>query len=912
MSQAQYQQPTYFKCRGEPRPPAHPPRVKLKDWECGNQIGFGGTFGLWHMFQATHKKTGQQGTIFAMEKKATEKAIFGKGDQTIKHFWQFISKDATIPGKDMGDVLTILESMQDDGSVLAYVTEPLVTTLAALYCYFGHTSLSFIKQQADNEMLSGSPTRIYSVNPFASLLQYIQPDAVAYGYATLLRALLQLHTMDIVFGNITPANIAITQRGEWKPVGFTCCLQGGINFDYSSESGALLRPCAHYMSPNMLQRKKADRCSDAFQLASTIYTVFGDRPCKYSSKSPMVQHMSTEELCGEAERMFGACLQTSPQAIAPNLAAQNAQTVARWYAASQHLNPALVCLSQLDQAMPGLWRAAKEECNCGGLYEEFLPRSPVARVAQEVFELKKERAFVAATPQNSGSSQTMQRTIAFLTKMLPVCIEKQMLSIDLTMMAIWNRLVIMLGRLDTQPYVVSALINYTQYMGTPVDLLYVLFEPIVLSCTLSTLRDRYPGASSSQQAWTTGVEIFGRTFRYLSPYASDKNAKERDKYIPNMDKSINAGDSPTLAALMQTLIDNATYFTAARAGARAHFGYMNFILTCLTSENPTLQSQMMIALARCAHQIGDSVNWMTDNAKDSVVMASNGVHHGNASKDTIPVSTMSEKYTSPIAKGIAPVVLKIIVNSQNDEVLGMAMQCLGALSSYVKEEDLATQILPAVYSASANISKSPKGCVHFASFANTIYKRCSARSVAGVFMPVLLKGMYHQGIDSGAELEMVRKVAEECFSFINQETYQRAQTIKPAHDEPPKMANPAVPQAHQQPSQQVEAAPQQDQQSYQTSNANQGSNGYNAWGQSGQDQTQGQQNGYGGYGGYDSGQNSYGGYNYGAGENQANGYGNYGGYGGDQSGGYGGYGGYDAGNYGGNDYGSSGGYTNSW
>ena len=232
------------------------------------------------------------------------------------------------------------------------------------------------------------------------------------------------------------------------------------------------------------------------------------------------------------------------------------------------------------------------------------------------------------------------------------------------------------------------------------------------------------------------------------------------------------------------------------------------------------------------------------------------------------------------------------------------------------------------------IIKSPKAVVYFAEFTQKVYTRCTAKSISMLFLPALLKGINHPGLETAQDLEQIRRTCSECFNLVDKDAYSRVQNFKPptnpaaqtqaAAQQPQVQQNQMqqpMQQQYQQPMQQQQQQMMPEQQPHSPQAAPQAAGGYgevtqghvdntgvegtgyNAWGQN-NDEYGGynaQNTGYGG--GYDSGAGGYGGY------------GNYGGYDSGTAGGYdsgatGGYGGYDntSGGYGGYDNTSGGGY----
>lgn len=881
------------------------PKPKAKEWEAVEHIGFGATFGFWHMFSARNKKTGAPGTMFVVEKKLAEKHLFGKANAESKQFFEFLKRETQVPRAATADVAAVYDGVSEEGGNLVFTTEPLVGTLASLYFVFGHQSLSKVRRQAEVEAQAGGGQKLYANSEFNHLLQYCSPDMVAYGFTTLLRALINMHSQEVIFGNITPANIGITPRGEWRLVGCACCQQNGVQFEYNTDSGALTRPCAHYMSPKMLTTKHTERITDMFQLASTIYSVFGDRPCKYSVTAPYKMFLSTEELVREAEKMYGCSPASSTFAIAPNAAMANAQTVPKYY---QILSGSslrdLTCLSLMEPVMPGLFACANEQGSAQQLYNDFVSRSPIAKVAAEMYDLRTAGCFAGATPQNSQvGSPLMNRTQALLTNILPACLDRSMISQDFAFTAVWPRILQMLCRRDLHVYLISLVIRYGEFLNIPHDQVCLLLEPAVVASTLTARRGKYPGATSNNVvAFTEGVLCHGERFGYASPFNDlplEKGCRNRDQYIPNFDKQLSDLEENSMIVVQKALLERILYFCAPGSGARSHYTYLNFLHSCINSRNATIASLVMRYLSEAAYLLGDSTCWMTDNKKESID-PSRGKLPPNAPSPIDP-NVFPEEYRNPIPKSIVPFIIAVLSSNDNQIVLSNCLLCLGKICPYTTETDLGQTILPAIHKALPNITKGMKATVSFASFAKSIYKRCSARAVSNLFMPTLLQALFHPELSNGNELEQVRQVCDECFKFINNDAYNRATRMggnpsaaavqlanavstssapvpAPVVQAPPEAPEPMADAASvaqeaynpQQGATSVEqynpfgGQQQQAQQGYDASGAA-GGYGYDSGAAGGYDQQQGyngygqQQSGYdnGGYGGYDQQQGGY-------------------------------------------------------
>lgn len=790
----------------QPQAPHGPPKIRCKDWEIREHIGFGGTHCLWQMFSAVNKRTGAPGTVFGYERKVLEKSIFGKSTSECKAFMDFIKHDPVMPSsKDLGDdVVTIYEEIMEEGGWVYYVTEPLVCSLAALYYAFGHMSLSRVRLTAELEIAGQKGNYVYSRSCFARLLQYCAPDLVCYGLTSALKNLSALHQYDIIFGNVTPANVCVTPRGEWKLVGYACCVPTGLNFDFSSDAGALMRPTAHFMSQDMIRARKASKYSDAFQLASTVYTTFGERPCKYTITAPYHSWLNSEDLCKEAERMYGACTQASPNAVGPNIALQNAQTVPKYFQIMQQFNPKeQVCLSLLEPAMDGLLRSSMSQLEPTMFLHELIGRSAIAKVAFEFLELKRYNVFAASTKENSElGTPVMNRTIALLSNILPACLERTMLSDDFMHAAVYPRVVSIMARRDLLTYTVPLLMKTSYFLKVPIDYLCLLLDPVVIASTQSSRRP----PKAVQPAFTTGFQWYGATYNYVSPFNDiplDKTTKDRDKFIPNFDASLTSATENQATALQAALIQNMNCFMCPQAGARPHYLFLNMILSAAAGENPKNAQLALRYLGEGAAYFGDGATFLSNDTLDSLgylkflTERSDFDTNGRTSKTAAAAAppakggdTKSElnpygpPYEQPIARLIVPTVLSILKDAKDANIVAQALVCLSKLCPYMTEEDLGSIVLPAVHSTIDNTTREARSILAFAGFVRSIYQRCSGRSVASLFMPVMLKCLHSTEIRSNGELEQLRKCCDEIFNFVNTDVYNRASAYVAKNPEP--------------------------------------------------------------------------------------------------------------------------------
>ena len=128
--------------------------------------------------------------------------------------------------------------------------------------------------------------------------------------------------------------------------------------------------------------------------------------------------------------------------------------------------------------------------------------------------------------------------------------------------------------------------------------LFLLFEPILITETLTKYRSLYPqAAKSGSYAAYAGValDIGGDAqygikdtvqLKYASPYndiplEGKMKEKDRERYCPNFDKDINSTDKNTHHAICTAIYKNLLFFFSPKIGGRSHYYTLNFVMGCI-------------------------------------------------------------------------------------------------------------------------------------------------------------------------------------------------------------------------------------------------------------------------------------------------------------------------------------------
>lgn len=271
----------------------------------------------------------------------------------------------------------------------------------------------------------------------------------------------------------------------------------------------------------------------------------------------------------------------------------------------------------------------------------------------------------------------------------------------------------------------------------------MLFEPIVISETMTKYRSMYPQASKTAPyaAWDKVVLDIGAmagsktdsiTVKYSSPYADiplepKMKEKDRDRFCPNFDKELNSKTVNSHHLTCEAIYKNLLFFFGPKTGGRSHYYTLNFIMGCIAAQNDHVSGEVLKYLADSVILLTDKA-WMMEENMLGVTKIGNTMSDISSKissltapkdddadgKDKKTDKKQEFDYKQPITSVITPCIGSIIKESTNPVQIANALICLASISNYFTDEQISRVLLPQVNNALDNISKYPKAIVGFA------------------------------------------------------------------------------------------------------------------------------------------------------------------------------------------------------
>ncbi|CAL6047627.1 Kinase [Hexamita inflata] len=767
-----------------------------KDYDVSEQVGFAGTHGLWAIYNAVHKKTNTPATVWVMEKKPIEKLWFKKDQTSLKKLFDYMRMDAMAPsGAKTG--LQLYERMEDDSSYYLYVTERVVGSLMSMWYQVGDLTLAKNASFSSTDPVEAAKTR--------PILKYTSPDAVLFGVTTALDDLSILHQAGVTHGNLTPANIVVTSQGEWRVCGFGFSENSVVQFEFSNDYSPFFRPSGAFMTPKQASSKCSTAQTDVAQLFTSIYAVFGGRPPHYDFFAELQKEkMPNGEslVVSVAEKLMGICQSGSAWSVSPQTAIQHANQTERFWVTFASKASSYYPLQYLGGLAGVIQIACKEQANGAQVSHQFIQNNPFCAMALEICSLEREGAFTGKV-----STQLSTTVLNLLSSSLPKLVANKYITSDFIQISLLNRVIGLLSNKDYHKDLISLIISMNEILQIPPYELFLLFEPIVISHTMSTYRSMYPNASKSApyQAFTgvtlsiggmnqTNLKPETVTVKYTSPYNDiplEKGMKEKDRerFCPVMDALLNEKGAGVIHSINQALYKNLLFFFSPKIGGRSHYYTLNFVIGCIACENDLVSGEVLGYLADSVILFTDK-NWMMEETQ----LAANKVANAMSdigSKFANLAQTQEEKeaaesskkpqinYKQPITSVLTPAIGTIIKSSKNGAQIGNALVCLGKISNYFTDEQISRILLPQINDALDNIQTYAKAIKGFANFTKVIFRRCSARTVSSLFLPRLTRMCFVNEL-VGTELDEVRAVCDEIYQFFTEEVYKRVKETMPA------------------------------------------------------------------------------------------------------------------------------------
>lgn len=252
-------------------------------------------------------------------------------------------------------------------------------------------------------------------------------------------------------------------------------------------------------------------------------------------------------------------------------------------------------------------------------------------------------------------------------------------------------------------------------MQIPNHELFLLFEPIVISETMTKYRSVYPQAAKTgpYAAWDkvtldigamAGQKTDSIPVKYSSPYADiplepKMKEKDRDRFCPNFDKELNEKGINIHHLTCEAIYKNLLFFFGPKTGGRSHYYTLNFIMGCIASQNDHVSGEVLKYLADSVMLFTDK-SWMMEESMlgmtkigNTMSDISNKISSLTASKEdnADEKDKKSDKkqvvdYKQPITSVITPCIGQIIKESTNPIQIANALLCLASISNYFTDE----------------------------------------------------------------------------------------------------------------------------------------------------------------------------------------------------------------------------------
>ncbi|XP_065070532.1 SCY1-like protein 2 [Rhopilema esculentum] len=226
-----------------------------REYQIGKQVASFGPGLCWKVFEGKKKTTGQEVSVFVLEKKLIDSYDKRERDPITEMFRKGPQQLAKLRHPRL---LTIQHTIEESRDSLAFATEPVFASLANA---LGKHEM--LPQQAIEELRT---YELFDVEKVYGLLQVAEGLAFLHNDVKLLE------------GDLTPSNIVITKDGQWKLAGFSFSLpseQGASQaFNWECRLPVIAKPELNYLAPEYLLSQSCERASDMFSFGCLINAVY--------------------------------------------------------------------------------------------------------------------------------------------------------------------------------------------------------------------------------------------------------------------------------------------------------------------------------------------------------------------------------------------------------------------------------------------------------------------------------------------------------------------------------------------------------------------------------------------------------------------------------------------------------------
>lgn len=202
---------------------------------------------MWKIYSGTKKSTGQEASIFLLEKRLLER--YSKEDR--EEIFEIVRRGVTqITKIRHPQVLTVQHPLEESRESFAFATEPVYASLANV---LGDTT--------------NIPSSVISELGSYSLYE----TEIKYGLLQLIEGIQFIHNeTKLVHRNISPHSVVLNSHGIWKIFGFDYCAsnEDANRYDYNPNQNILAIPSLEYSAPECVLENAYSSRADYYSLGN--------------------------------------------------------------------------------------------------------------------------------------------------------------------------------------------------------------------------------------------------------------------------------------------------------------------------------------------------------------------------------------------------------------------------------------------------------------------------------------------------------------------------------------------------------------------------------------------------------------------------------------------------------------------
>eukprot|EP00118_Oscarella_pearsei_P002048 m.9311 g.9311 ORF g.9311 m.9311 type:complete len:1208 (+) comp21266_c0_seq1:2-3625(+) len=250
----------------------------IREYELLRHVGSGGPWSLWKIYDGVKKSTRQEVSIFLYDKKAAEAEKVPKKEREA--IINMLKKGPTqlVKLRHPG-LLTIAHGIEESRDMLAFVSEPVVASLANLL---------------------GKYENAPSPLPLSIKEYQLDPLEMKYGLLQVAESLDFLHNgVKLIHSNLIPENVIVNKSGAWKIFGLNFSVfinyQGGTVakmafHEWNSKLSYRTQPSLNFLAPEYILNKSCDTASDMYTYANLVHATFNQGKPLFESENNVLTY----------------------------------------------------------------------------------------------------------------------------------------------------------------------------------------------------------------------------------------------------------------------------------------------------------------------------------------------------------------------------------------------------------------------------------------------------------------------------------------------------------------------------------------------------------------------------------------------------------------------------------------------